>query len=63
MTILKLQSKKKEQPRDDISTWNRDVSIWTCSCGGDDFYLHKNGEVECQNCALISTTMICGESR
>ena len=45
---------------DPTKFWNRDVIIWKCDCGGEQFFMLHTGEVECVNCAEISVSMICG---
>ena len=59
--VLQFQPKPKKQALDETEFWNRDVTIWQCVCECETFFLHQNGEVECQDCALISDTMICGK--
>lgn len=31
--------------------------IWECRCGGQHFYLNKDGTVECRSCKLINETI------
>jgi len=56
-----VQFKPEKESLDRIKFWDREVTIWECICGGKTFFLHKNGEVECVECTLISDGMICGE--
>lgn len=31
--------------------------VWECSCGGQHFYLNKDGTIECRSCRLIRETI------
>ena len=52
--VVRFQPKQKETLRDNII-------VWECMCGCQVYFLHKGGEVECQNCSVISDMLICGE--
>lgn len=32
-------------------------SVFTCACGGQHFYLHKDGTIECRSCKHIVETI------
>jgi len=31
--------------------------IWECRCGGQHFYLHNDGTIECRSCKLVNETI------
>jgi len=31
--------------------------VWECGCGGQHFYLHRDGTIECRSCKLIKETI------
>ena len=34
--------------------------VWECNCGGQLFYLHDDGGIECRSCKTIKTTLLWG---
>jgi len=45
--VVKLENYKTKKP--DL--------IWECNCGGQLFWLHKDGAVECRDCKTVKSTL------
>jgi hypothetical protein len=31
--------------------------VWECGCGGQHFYLHRDGTIECRSCKLVKESI------